>query len=238
MKSEKIILQSEYFTYPTKEERILSQKDYPKLENFEFMQISALKSILVDKMQFEEASTKHNLFHWDICLLNRLGLLNETYLYTVTYYNRLLSVDYTNYTSVEHVNQLMFNYHAEIFYYYFISTQDIIAQIIRLYYGIVIKGGLYLDLKFIKKVNNSNTRNSVITFLGNTVDAKEYRNGFAHRFTPTQKDFRTVVTNKDGKMGLSPGVGQNISPEKIINNIKSSLESLSILMTDLKKLMK
>jgi hypothetical protein len=236
MKTEKIKLFSEDFTYPTKEERILSGKDYPRILNFGFPYINPLHSFMSDNINAKVATIKHNLHDWDICLSNRFGLLNETYVYGITYFTRGFSEEFLTSSGKNHVNRLLFEYHAEIFYYYFISARDIIAQIINLFFNIELKENFLLNAGFIDKIPNNEVRTSMRKFLQETDEASGMRNKFAHRFTPTQADFRMELTEENGRTILSLGGRKQISSDWIVNNIKGSLILLSDLMTALKKI--
>lgn len=236
MKKESIKLKADDFKYPSKEERKEIQKVYPKLSHFGFEDKNELISILIENMSFDEASRYGNLHQWDTCLLNRFGRIHETYVYTLTSYNRGFFDDYSKCSHNEMVNRFMFEYYVEIFYYYFFSTRDIIAQILRLYYRIDLEENeLHLNKTFIKKINDIKVKESVIKFNVATKDASEYRNSFAHRFPPNEMDYRSAITEKEGRISIGIGGGRFILSKEIVDNINSSLKSLSVLMIELKK---
>jgi hypothetical protein len=234
---EKITLKSEDFKYPTEEERYEIQKSCPKLENFDFKYNHTLALVINNGIPVDDASRRTNLFWWDYCLINRIGNLHATYIYTLTNYNRGFSDDYDKCTHIQLINKLLFDYYAEIFYYYFFSTRDIIVQILSNFYSLDTREDkLYFNSEFINKINNISVRNAILSFEASTKDAYEYRNQFAHRYTPNIADFRTVIS--DDKRKLSFGGGGFITSVKIVENINDSLNSLSKFIIELKEFVK
>lgn len=230
-----MIIESDQYKYPSKEEGLEAQKKIPYFNCFGFKHKSVLESVFVANQSFDSASKSGNLYHWDECLVNRFGKLRQTYIYTITNSNRGFLDDYSESVPHQMVNHLMFDYYAEIFYYYFFSTRDIIAQILRLYYDVKIEeDNLYFNPKFIAKINDIRIQEILNKFLEETGDASNFRNGFAHRFTPNMPDSRTKATVEDGKKCLGISVGRSISSLEIIENIDNSLNSLANLMQSLK----
>ena len=88
--------------------------------------------------------------------------------------------------------------------------------------------------KFIGKIDEIKVKDSAMIFLVATKEASEFRNGFAHRFTPTLNDNRSNITEIDGKISLNFGRGSIIESKIIVENINNSLISLSIFMQELK----
>lgn len=130
----------------------------------------------------------------------------------------------------------MFDYYAEIFYYYFFSTRDIIAQLINLYYRINIpEYELRYNKKIFDKINNVSVKDSAIIFHENAKSSSDIRNGFAHRFPLNKPNYRSEITEIDGKKILGKGGGDFIGSEKIKENMDFSLNSLSMLMEELKE---
>lgn len=239
MGKKNIIIKADDFKYPSIKEREIAQKDYPQIDFFGFEYKSEIEAILNEKMTLEEASRNANLYWWDICLRNRLGKLHDTYTYVSTNYNRGFSDDYLKCSQYEFVNRLLFDYYAEIFYYYFFSTRDIIAQILRLHFCLDIdENKLYFNYNFIKKINNPDIEDVLMIFFKAINVASDYRNGFAHRFTVNQPDYRSVIIKNNDKKYLAAGSGKFIPSEKIFENINNSLNSLSSFMIELKKYIK
>lgn len=235
-----IIIESDQFKYPTKEERSEIEKTIPKLHCFDFEYRSEVESILIKKMTYKEASNNGNLYWWDNCLKNRIGKLRETFIYTLTNYNRGFSdEDHSKeQDKCRIVNGILFEYYAEIFYYYFFSTRDIIAQIIRLYYNIDInEEKLHFNYTFIKKIKDTTAKELSNSFIETTKKASEYRNASAHRFTPTLKDYRSVISENNGKSSLIIGGGKIITSKEIVDNINGSINSLSVFLEELSNAM-
>jgi len=235
-----INIESDQLKFPTKEERSEIQKITPKLCCFDFKFNSEAESIIVKKMSFADASRNSNLYWWDNCLINRIGKLNETFIYALTNYNRGFSEgDYREDTDKNRVvNGVMFDYYAEIYYYHFFSTRDIIAQIIRLYYRVdIAEDRLFFNQAFINKIENSEIKNLIKSFIETTKNASQYRNAFAHRFTPTLRDNRSTISEIEGKKCLRIGGGKIISTQEFLDNINSSINTLSVFLKDLKDVM-
>ena len=229
-------IESGEFKYPSTVERLEAKKKIPYFNCFGFKYKSVFESVFVANQSFDSASKSENLYNWDECLENRFGKLRETYIYTITNSNRGFLDDYSECSLCQIVNHLMFDYYAEIFYYYFFSTRDIIAQILRLYHDVNIEeDNLYFNTKFIAKINDKRIQEILSKFLEETGDASNFRNGFAHRFTPIMPDGRTKTTVEDGKECLSISVGRSTSTVEIIKNIDNSLNSLENLMQSLKE---
>ena len=68
--------------------------------------------------------------------------------------------------------------------------------------------------------------------------SSDIRNGFAHRFTPTIKDYRTDTSKINERISLSFKGGKHLSSEEIITNINFSLKELEISIGGLKENMK
>lgn len=238
MSKKNVIVKADDYKYPSLEERKEVLKNYPELTFFGFENKSVLEALINDRLSLDDAFKNDNLYWWDNCLLNRFGILKETYIYAITNYIRGFVDDYTKCSQNEIINRLQFDYYAEIFYYYFFSTRDIIAQILCLYLKINIKEiQLHFNEGFIRKINDSKINDLTMTFYKATKDASDFRNGFAHRFTPTLYDNRTTISELNGKKSLNFGNGCLIESKKIVENIDNSLKSLSDLMNNLKMLM-
>jgi hypothetical protein len=232
-----IILRSEDFKFPSQPEREAANKDYPFFKNFDFAYIHGFKSILVDRLPAEEASRKENLYWWDLCLQNRFGFLYETYLNLITNYNRGFPEDFNKCSDNQHINKILFDYFSEIFYYYFISIRDIIGQILNLYFKLGrTENNSFTQEKFLTEmsIHDGGLFNS---FIESTKSAKEIRNSFTHRFTPNQPDYRSSFDKEKNKDIFKMGSGKYISSEKIVENIKDSLQKLNATLTGLKKIM-
>lgn len=241
MKKDKVILKANNFNYPSKEERIETLKGYPKLQSFQFGYKSELESILVQNMPINEAARESNLYWWSECLTNRLGKLQETYIYVMANYEKGFPDDVLMCSEVEKVYKFLFDYYAEVFYYFFFSARDIIGQILGLYYRIEVnENNLYFNKYFIDRIRikNPSVADLLERFFELTKDASDLRNGFAHRFSPSEADYRSIITESDGKKTLTPNEGSFIPSYKIALNIKDSVKNLKVLMDKLIEVVK
>jgi len=234
-----IVLKAESFKYPTSEEKVEALKGYPKIELFHFTGNDILDNILNKQLPFKEVAREENLIHWNLCLNNRFGKLIESYIYLTTSYNRKFPDDEIKYTEEEAVNKVIFDYNAESFYYFFFSTRDVIAQVLNIYCCIdKPENGFYFDSKFIKEIKDSNIRIPLKVFNKETKVASSFRNAFTHRFSPTQRDYRAVISMVEGKEVLGVNGGKFVTSKEIFENINSSLKSLEKLMHELNKIIK
>jgi hypothetical protein len=235
--AEHVILKSKDFKYPNKEEFIKFHNRCPKLEIFGFKHNHPLALIVNDKMPMNEASRISNLYWWDNCLINRFEKVCHTYVFLSTHYSRGFSDDWRENTHKQAINHIMFEYYAEVFYYYFFSSRDIIAQILCIYFSVRLKENKILfNQPFFNSIKDQRVKSTLLKFEEGTKDSKEFRNSFTHRFTPNIPDNRSVIS-QDNK-ALNFGGGNFIQSEKIVNNINESLNSLSKLMTQLKEFIK
>jgi hypothetical protein len=235
--AEHVILKSKDFRYPNKEEFVKFHNRCPKLEIFGFKHNHPLALIVNDKMPMNEASRISNLYWWDNCLINRFEKVCHTYVFLSTHYSRGFSDDWRENTHKQAINHIMFEYYAEVFYYYFFSSRDIIAQILCIYFSVRLKENKILfNHTFFNSIKDLRVKSTLLKFEDETKDSKEFRNSFTHRFTPNIPDNRSVIT-QDNK-ALNFGGGNFIQSEKIVNNINESLNFLSELMIQLKEFIK
>jgi hypothetical protein len=234
---EYITIHSKDLKYPSAKEFNKAYKNCPKLKIFNFKHNHPLVLIVNERMPMNDASRLSNLYWWDNCLLFRLQNVRDTYVYTLTNYNRGFLDDYAKCTHIQLINHLLFNYSAEIFYYYYFSTRDIIAQILNFYYSLGIKEDkLHFNRALISKIKDQSVKNILLKFEDATKSANDYRNGFTHRYTPNLPDHRSVVV-RDNKE-LSFGGGSFIESDKILENINGSLNALSNLILELREYIK
>ena len=235
--SEHVILKSKDFKYPNKEEFIKFHNSCPKLEIFGFKHNHPLALIVNDRMPMKEASRISNLYWWENCLINRFEKVCHTYVFLSTHYSRHFSDDWRENTHKQAINHIMFEYYAEIFYYYFFSSRDIIAQILCTYFSVGLKENeISFNQTFFNSIKDQSINNILLKFEEETKDSKEFRNSFTHRFTPNIPDHRSVIS--EDNRALNFGGGNFIQSERIIDNIDKSLNSLSNLMTQLKIIIK
>lgn len=201
MATKAITLRADDFRYPTKEERKKAKERHPELQHFDFKYQHELEAVLVNGKSLKEASSNNNLYWWNICLLNRLGKLSETYTYLFTSYDRSFPGTSNKYTQEEAVNRLQFDYYAEVFFYFFVSVRDTAGQIINIYYQLgKTEFGQRFDEKFFNKIEaiDPTIGKLLRSFDDATAKAIDLRNSFTHRFSPTESDYRTVCIEQDG----------------------------------------
>jgi hypothetical protein len=229
-----IQIKSEDYKYPTAKERVDAYNQLPFFEYFEYDYGNFL-----DDNSFADRKRIKDLFWWNECLKNRFGKLRETYALFVTNFNRGIQDKISTCTSDNILNNILFDYYAEISYYYFFSTRDIIAQLVRVYFNLEItEDKLFLNENFLSKIENSQVKGILIRFIKNTKNSSDYRNGFAHRFTPSMNDCRpTLYRDDDGVEILGFGESEGVAPDILVNDINNSMSELSMLMKELKKLM-
>lgn len=232
-----VILKSKDFRYPNKAEFLKFHNNCPRLEVFGFNYVHPLALIITDKIPMNEASRLGNLNLWDYCLINRFQKICHTYVFVSTYYSRGFIDDWSKNTEKQAINHIMFEYYSEVFYYYYFSARDIIAQILCTYYALDFKEKeISFNKTIINSIKDSNVQNLLLKFDEETRDSKEFRNSFTHRFTPTLPDHRSIISNSKRKINF--GAGNFLQSDLIILNIDKSLTALSILMTELRKIIK
>lgn len=239
MQSRTISIKAETFNYPTKEERLNSNEDFPKLKVFDFEEKNAIDLHLNHNIDLDRSSSYHNLYWWNNCLSNRIGKLHETFVYVHTHYHRGFLEDITTCSEIEIANKLQFEYYAELFYYFYVSTRDIVYQIVNLYCNCKILDRQVSFTELINKLNDFPEIKKLLRDFNNTIkSSSDIRNGFAHRFTPTIKDYRTDTSKINERISLSFKEGEHLSSEEIVTNINFSLKELEIAISSLKENMK
>lgn len=233
MKKE-ITFKADDFKYPTADEIKFADSKCPKFNNFGFADNSVVISILQGQ-PVKEASIEDNLYWWDLLLKNRFGSLRGAYYDALTHYRRGFKDDYRECSDQDMVHRLLFDSNAEIFYYFFFVTTDVISQILNLFFQCNIhEDKVAFNNKLMKEISDLNVKQALKVFLDETRLARYFRNGFTHRFSVNYPDYRSKIETKEGKTVLHGGSGSYILPSKIIINMDESLNSLSGLMIDLK----
>lgn len=230
---EHVILTSKDFKYPNRAEFIKYHEKCPKLEIFGFKHNHPIKLLVNDRLSMDEAARISNLYWWDNCLINRFSKVCHTYVFLISSFHRGFSDDWRENTHKQAVNHILFEYYAEIFYYFFFSSRDIIAHILCSYFSIPFpEDKISFNQKFIDAINNQSVKDILLKFDTDTSEAEEFRNTFTHRFTPNIPDYRSIIS-KD-KRALEFRGGSYLQSEIITTNIELSLTSLSELMKKLK----
>lgn len=230
--NKKIILKSDTFKYPTKEERIEIGKVINQIPRFNIKYKPSIIRIMKDN-RVDDAIRMEDIYWWNNCLENRLGKVEQTYVFVNTHYNRHLQSIFDNLED-NHTDKLLLDYFIEIFYYYFFSSRDILAQLLNLFYNLKIaENKIFLNEKFVEKMSSIKTKEALYDFLKETKDSYNIRNTFNHRFTPTQMDSRAKqnIVKEDNKLGFhSP---KEVKTEMFIEDIKGLINHLGKLMSKL-----
>ncbi len=233
MKGKSVVLNLSDFKYPTKDERKLAFQNMPKLKSFDFPNQDAIELIIRDNVDPRLASRIENIVWWDNGLKNLLGKLREAYLIAITSYNRGFSDELSENSTPQHLNRFMFDFYAEVFYYFLVSSRDTIFQILNELYGIGFEEGkVEYKNKFKKEVEKYDVAPLLQAFMDHKFieNAIKYRNAFTHRFNPRQNDHRSKVEQNVYQMGR----GQKIDSETMVSNMKEVLKLLSNLLNELK----
>lgn len=239
-KSTTIVINSDAFTYPNREERELIYKDYPKIPNLKFTKRVSLPEVASRGISLREANKINNLFFWNQFLSNRLRLVQESYVIAITNYNRGVSDPAERAQSErQFANRWKFDYYAETFYYFLISSLDQLAQLLNEYYDFEIdEDKVKFGKKLINLIGDGRVAEVLKVFQDKTSAAIDYRNQFAHRFSPTCPDYRSSFGKLKDKLFLGMGGGDSVSADEIVENMKLSVEALYELMDKLSDLVK
>jgi len=220
------------FTYPTLEERNIANEIIPLIKSFEFKVINSFLSVISNELSIDEATKIDNLCNWNLCLKNRLGKLRESFINSYTHYLRYQEMN--NNESLEHLNEYLYEYYCEVFYYYFFSTRDVICHIINIYFDLKIaEYAISLNEKFIQCVANDEINKALTYFESETLESKKIRNQFVHRLTPTQEIFGVFEFKEEGLKKWGWDSGAYISNDNLKDNMIKSLNDLSILINKL-----
>lgn len=239
-KDNTIVISSDAFTYPSREERALIYKDYPNIPNLKFTRRVSISEAASRAVSLQEANKINNLFFWNLYVSNRLRLVQESYVIAISNYNRGVP-DLSERTTSERqfANRWIFDYYAETFYYFLITSLDQLAQLLNTYYDLnILEDKVSFGTKLFGKINDDRVVEILKVFQHKIYVARRYRNKFAHGFSPTAPDFRSAIFEINGKIGLGFGGGTSISADEIVENMKLSVEALYELMDKLSNLVK
>ncbi len=234
MTKETSVIKADDFKYPSLDERRKANLNYPNLKNFGFKYTSEIISIL-DNYPMEEVKRRSHLYYWDICLLNRLGKLRETYIFLFTSFSRGFADGFDKISEKDFINHFLFDYYAEIFYFYFISTVDNIGQILNIYFNLGKDEDKVHFKKLASKIDNIIVKNLIKNFIENTSQTEDYRNAYTHRFPLNHPDYRPELSHVNGHKVFSWGSGRYIKSTEMMKKINESLSFLDSFMSELKK---
>jgi len=227
----------EDFKYPSKEEALGVKNEIPHLSDFGFNIRSTIHLGIEYSLTIEELFRIDNLLSWNICLQNRFGKLWQTFEYMLVHHSRGISQNYKDNSSKTLTNTLLFEYYVEIFYYFYFSSLEVLAQILNLYFHFQIKEG---KVSF-KKIANKKTplHTLLVDFNEKAESSNEHRNAFTHRFTPTMNDRRSsFIEIGNGKEALGIGGSKQLDFNDILYDSKQAMQHLSTLMEEVTEFVK
>lgn len=236
VKQQKNILTANSFLYPTEKERRDINMRAPKIKRLKIEYESAIMNILnITNPDIENAIRKEDIYWWNNCLDNRIGKLVETYTYVIAHFSRIPKIPESS-ENIYNTDAFLLDYFIEIFYYYYFSTRDILAQLLNVSFNLKIaEDRISLNEKFTKRIKplNENIQIIIDKFIANTKKSSYYRNSFTHRFTPTHLDNRAVknIIKKDKSIELYHS--KKIDKNDFIFNIKESMKEFSDLMNSI-----
>lgn len=237
-KMSKKIIRSKYYKYPTFEEREYIGEKLPNYARFKFENVKIIESTLQLKRPLEETHKKNNLHYWNITLSNRLGKLKETQVFLLTHFDRGFKENHLDCEDEELVDHILFDYYAEIFYYFFFSTRDTLAQLLNIYFDLNMADSKVGFGSVLKLIKSEQVKIPLEQFYRSTKTASDYRNSLTHRFPINQKDYRTELRiTQNGNKEISVKGGTYVESEKILHNITEVSEELSKLLSNLKNIL-
>ncbi|MBX2944064.1 MAG: hypothetical protein KF860_17165 [Cyclobacteriaceae bacterium] len=226
MANKKIYLEASSYQYPSRDERIKHSKRIPKIQRLEPEYLPAFIGILKNE-DSEDAIRREDIHWWNNCLENRLGKLNNAYIFSLTHYERIKE-DPERLT-----DEILLDFHLEVFYYFYFSTRDVFCQLLNVVYNLKIsEEKLLVKEAFADRIPNDNIRNNLKTFLNVTYNQYGIRNSFNHRFTPTLPDQRAATSIRRSADHYVVNPPQEVSKDELINNIDVLFAHLAALLND------
>ncbi|RYE29356.1 MAG: hypothetical protein EOP42_14550 [Sphingobacteriaceae bacterium] len=233
-----IILKATDFQYPSKEELRIVNLFKPKFKLFSFSLINPFGilengAILSNK----ELKRTEDLYHWNYCLQNKIHSLVNAYSIAIVNFNRGVPDDFKSFNDEIYINRIQFDFYCETYFYFFVSVQDTLWQILNIYYNIGLDEYKVFYDKFIYKVTDQKVKDRVAQFRLTTKDISNFRNKFTHRFLLTFPDYRPSIKEENGNQILSSGIGNFTKSSKLAEQIKISLKHIAAFITDISLMM-
>lgn len=229
------ILKRENYHFPSVEEMKFFDEKTPNLKAFDFKPFSALISVLNKEVAMEEAKRLEDLNSWYVVFSNRLLKLRETYMYLSIYLERGFPDNPNKCDEEEIIDYANFNYYSEVFYYYFFSTRDVLAQILNVFYDIgLLEDERRFNKKIYKAISHAKVKIVLANFKAKTSSASENRNSLAHGFPINEPDYRSSLSIDRKNKTFLKGSGKMKSSVEIKNNIDFIWKELDALIIELK----
>lgn len=229
-------IKSRYYRYPTLEERVHLKDEIPSFKRFDF-KFDLLESFL-NVEGLLEMKRKQFLMNWQSVFSNKLFHLSETLTFIHTHYNRGFKYELNKNNQRELVDWILFDYYTEIYYYYFFSTLDVLAQMINEFFNLKkTEQQVEFNSRLIKNIGVEFIKNTLSDFNNNIAKSRELRNSFTHRFPKNQYDFRMKIDEE--KQTLYGGEsGIIMKSNEFFKNISKSSILLHELLLELTQQMK
>lgn len=226
MASKTIYLDIGSYQYPSREERVKFSKYMPKILKLEPEYLPAIFGILNNENS-EEAIRREDIHWWNNCLENRLGKLRNAFIFSLTHYERVKEAH------LRLTDDMLLDYHLEVFYYFCFSTRDVFGQLLNVVYNLKIgEDKLLVNAQFVEKIPNENIRNNLKRFLSITYNLYGVRNSFNHRFTPTLPDERAATyIKRNGNHYEINGI-DDVSKDELVSNMKLLFTHLATLLNE------
>ena len=222
------------FQYPTEEEWRESEKQFPNITNFGFEYKSEFHLLFGQKTLPSEIPREANLYYWDISMNNKIGKLKLAYINLNTHFQRYTNVFEKSATEVN-IQKLQFDFYLETYFYFLFSLGDTIFQIINLYFNLKIDEKDVNTFKLRDKLKiqkETSDLSKLIIKFATSIDPKDLRNSFTHRFPKNQKDYRMIYD--ESAMILYAGTGKVIAPAELMIEVNKSIKKMDKFIIDLK----
>lgn len=229
-----LTLTADSFRYPTQEERRRIREIIPEISQFNPAYKSAIIDIIINGYA-DSAIRNEDIYWWCNCVNNRIGKIEETFIYVKTHQYRVDSNNITD-SVITFTDRILLEYYIEIFYYYFFSFRDLLGQLLNIYFDLKIdEKGKFFNKEFMGKIKSDPIKTPLVDFLKMTHNSSNIRNSFVHRFTPTHRDLRSSVNIKKDNHIINFDMPQEVKVGEFVEDIENMIRYLSVLMEKLTK---
>ncbi len=220
-----MILRMENYKYPSRAEWLEISITFPEIGKFGFQRISEISMLSAREKSIKEVYQLQNLFHWDSYLNRKAWNLRQCYVNTIANYNRGVAIEKDDFSDeVKVINLYQFDFYYETTLYYLIAVRDTILQIVNLAFVEAPWKEHQVTLKVMSKIQDSDLKEIINLAASNLKDVADLRNSMAHKFSKTNSDYRSTVSD-DGKI-YSSSKRKAMSYEKKVEILMDALDSL------------
>ncbi|AUS06119.1 Cthe_2314 family HEPN domain-containing protein [Pseudotamlana carrageenivorans] len=228
-------IKSKFYKYPSLEEGKIQTKYIPNYDSFRFKRINGVTSVLNGDLETNEVHRRDNLYNWNRVLTNKLFKLHETELFLRVHFERGIQDNIIESNERELVDGIQFQYFVEIYYYFYFSCLEVLAQILNCFYDLKYEDHqVCFKKKLFNKIQNDDIKGLLIEFNSSIETTREYRNHFTHKFPKNENDLRTKLSHSDGRNMIHISMGNRVKNEAFLKNIEDSSKLLKILLDKLK----